>query len=407
MLFPRKIKGTSAERPKTLCPKAPLVGELVLFFEIAEEWLLMVEHPAGTGVGTADLQTSLEVVRVQSSLYGQEAEGIGLRHVERNSASIEANERMHRFGNGTEQCFLGEVRNDGVVDIEEAAFQLLTLPQRLFRLFPLRDIDEGDDGADGSTLPKYRMGPKLHRKAGAVLSPINLVVSMNALAVLKTYINGALLDRIGPAVWPRVVFQRMHVLPQQFGRIVISKQAHRRRITEKASTVGIATKDPLRGGIEYEPDSLLALLQRLFRLFSLRDVFRERHDKSGHVLGARNQRNVVAHPDQAAILASILLLDLKLLPLSFQQLGDERPVGFAVVRMGDIEKRKRPEFLLAVAQHFLVDRIGGQEAAVEVGQRNTDGGILKDRPPTLFAPRDLQVCLTQSFFVSLMFRDVA
>jgi hypothetical protein len=98
---------------------------------------------------------------------------------------------------------------------------------------------------------------------------------------------------------------------------------------------------------------------------------------------------------------------LKLLPLSFQQLGRQRPVGFAVVRVGEIEKRKRPECFVAVAHHVLIDRIGSQEAAVEVSQRNTDGGILKDGPPTLFAPRDLQVCLTQSLFVVLVIRDVA
>jgi hypothetical protein len=39
---------------------------------------------------------------------------------------------------------------------------------------------------------------------------------------------------------------------------VISEQAHRRRIAEKASTLWIAAKDFRRRGIEYEPDSLLA-----------------------------------------------------------------------------------------------------------------------------------------------------
>src|ERR1700678_333841 len=162
--------------------------------------------------------------------------------------------------------------------MEDAAFQPLALPQRLFRLFTLRDIDEGYDGDDGSTLPNYGMGPKLHRKAGAVLSPINFVVSMNALPVLKTYINGALFNRIGLAVCPSVVVQLMHILPQQLARVVISKQADRRRITEKASTLGITAKDALRGGIEYEPDSLLVLLQRFFRAFPLHNVFTERHD---------------------------------------------------------------------------------------------------------------------------------
>jgi hypothetical protein len=36
-----------------------------------------------------------------------------------------------------------------------------------------------------------------------------------------------------------------------------------------------------------------------------------RHDKRGHALGSRNKRNVVAHPDQTAVLTPILLLDLK------------------------------------------------------------------------------------------------
>src|SRR5580658_10079591 len=305
------------------------------------------------------------------------------------------------------QRIFSEVRDDGVVNLEKAPFSLFALPQCLFGLFALRDIHEGDDGAEGFTLAKHRMRPKLHRKAGAVLFPIKLIVSMNILAALKTYINGALLDRIRPAVRPRVMFQRVHVFPEQLGRIVISEQAHRRRIAEKASAFGIATEDPFRGGIKDEPDPLLAVPERFFRLLSLRDVFRERHDKSGYAFGSWNQRNVVAHPEQAAILTSILLLDLKLLPVSFQQLGDQRPVSVAVVRIGDIEKRQRPEFLFAVAHHFLVDRIGGQEASGEVGQRNTNSGVLKDRPPTLFAPCDLQVCLTQTYFVSLMLRNVA
>jgi hypothetical protein len=84
--------------------------------------------PACAGFGTAHLQARLEVVRAQGSLYRQEADGVCLPGVECNRASIEGNGRAHGFGNGTEQRFLGEVRNDGVVDIEEAAFQLLALP---------------------------------------------------------------------------------------------------------------------------------------------------------------------------------------------------------------------------------------------------------------------------------------
>jgi hypothetical protein len=95
------------------------------------------------------------------------------------------------------------------------------------------------------------MGPKLYRKAGAVLSPINFIVSMDALSFLKTYVNGALLERIRGAIRPSVVLQRMHVFPEQFGRIVVSEQARGCTITEKTGTLGIATKDRFSGGIEY------------------------------------------------------------------------------------------------------------------------------------------------------------
>ena len=61
-----------------------------------------------------------------------------------------------------------------------------------------------------------------------------------------------------PSVRPRVIFQRVHVSPEQLGRIVISEQAHRQRFAEKASTLRIAAKDFRRRGIEDEPDSLLA-----------------------------------------------------------------------------------------------------------------------------------------------------
>ena len=100
----------------------------------------MVEHPACTGFLTVHLQTRLEIVRAQSSLDGQETESVCLRSVEYDGASIEGNGRADSLGNGTEQCFLGEVRDDSVVDIEEAAFHPLALLQRLFRAFSFRNV---------------------------------------------------------------------------------------------------------------------------------------------------------------------------------------------------------------------------------------------------------------------------
>ena len=57
-----------------------------------------------------------------------------------------------------------------------------------------------------------------------------------------------------------------------------------------------------------------------------------------HALGARNEGNVVAYPDQAAVFASVLLLDLKLSSLTFEQLGDELPIRFSIILVGELQK---------------------------------------------------------------------
>ena len=131
--------------------------------------------------------------------------------------------------------------------------------------------------------------------------------------------------------------------------------------------------------------------QRLFRLFALGDVFGERHQEPRHALGAGNEGHVVADPDRAAVLASVLLLDLKLRSLSFEQLGDELPIGFAVILVGQLQEGECADFLPGVTQHFLKGGVGGQKAAALVREGDTDGRILEDCPPPLLA-------LAQGFF---------
>src|SRR5258708_33792272 len=126
-------------------------------------------------------------------------------------------------------------------------------------------------------------------------------------------------------------------------------------------------------------------MQSFFGTFALGDVLGQRHYESRYPLGARHKRNVVAYPNRTAILAAILFLNLKLSSFSLQQLGDERPVGFAVVLMRYVQKMKCAQFLLRVTHDCLVDMIGGQKAAVQVTQRNTDSRILKDGSPPLLA----------------------
>src|SRR5258708_3918537 len=53
--------------------------------------------------------------------------------------------------------------------------------------------------------------------------------------------------------------------------------------------------------------------------------------------------------------------------------------------MSNLEKGKRLEFLLRVTKHFLVGGVCGQEAAIQIGECNANGRILKDRSPPLLA----------------------
>src|SRR5262245_57395622 len=138
---------------------------------------------------------------------------------------------------------------------------LLALTQRLFLLFPLSDVDEGYDSTDDCTVAKHRMGPNFDRKAAAVLFPINFVISMDVLSFLKTYVNRTFVDGIRRAVGPGMVRQRMHIFPDQLGRIIVAEQLHSRTVTEKTLTLGVATKDRLSGPIEYELELLLSLTQ--------------------------------------------------------------------------------------------------------------------------------------------------
>src|SRR5882724_2220106 len=142
----------------------------------------------------------------------------------------------------------------------------------------------------------------------------------------------------------------------------------------------------------------------LLCLLALSDVLGERHYEPRHVLGTWNEGNVVAHPNYAAILAPILLLDLKLFSLSFEQLGDELPVRFAIILMGKVQKSEFTDFLLGITQHFLIRRVGGQKAAVEVCEGDTDGRILKYCPPPLLAlAQGLFGALTLDNFLSELF----
>jgi hypothetical protein len=58
------------------------------------------------------------------------------------------------------------------------------------------------------------MRPILYGKARAIPSPINLIVSVDALVFLKAYVNGAFFEWIWGAVFSGMMLQRMHVFPE-------------------------------------------------------------------------------------------------------------------------------------------------------------------------------------------------
>src|SRR6185503_20744809 len=85
---------------------------------------------------------------------------------------------------------------------------------------------------------------------------------------------------------------------------------------------------------------------------------------------------------QTAIFSPVLLLDLKLISLPFQQFGDQSPISFSEILMSDLENWNPLEFTFCVTQHSLVGLVGRQNTTVEVGYGNADGGILKNGSPT-------------------------
>src|ERR1700677_4349360 len=108
---------------------------------------------------------------------------------------------MQCLGDRSQQALLAQIRNDGIVDLKQDAILLFTFAQRLFRTFPLRDVDKRDHGAKGLTTANDNVRPKLYRKARAVFSPINLIVPVDVRVVLETNIDRTFFNWIGRAVF--------------------------------------------------------------------------------------------------------------------------------------------------------------------------------------------------------------
>jgi hypothetical protein len=142
----------------------------------------MVKHPADAGLAPGNLQPGSEIVGGQISLYRQEEERIPLGLIEGNRAALERNDAMQCLGNRAQQGLLAEVRNNGIIDLKQAAVSLFTLVEYLFGPLPSGNIDKGDDRTFRLTLSYDKIRPILNGKARAILSPEDLIVSLWTLS---------------------------------------------------------------------------------------------------------------------------------------------------------------------------------------------------------------------------------
>src|ERR1700678_8118 len=133
----------------------------------------MVEHPTGAGLFAAVLQPGSEVVREQISLHSEETESVSLRLVEGNGAPVERDDTMQSLGNRVQEGLLGQVRNDGIVDLKQDAVLLFTFTQRRFRLFPLRDVlGKRHDKSRHASSPRNQRNVVVDPPQGAIFASI-------------------------------------------------------------------------------------------------------------------------------------------------------------------------------------------------------------------------------------------
>src|ERR1043165_9407959 len=100
----------------------------------------------------------------------------------------------------------------------------------------------------------------------------------------------------------------------------------------------IRAKDSFGRRVENQASSRFTFLQGFLCLFPFGDVFRQSQHELWRAVSAANQRHVVSYPDETAIFATVLLLDLKLISLALQQFSNQGLVSFTIILMSDVEE---------------------------------------------------------------------
>jgi hypothetical protein len=117
---PAHDEGHGADRPDALLGGPPLLGELRLDLQVApEERSLAIERAADVAVPAREGVADLEVLRPERAFEGDKPEQISGGLVERESDPVEVDHSLQGLADRLEQGFLGQVRDDRVVDLEE------------------------------------------------------------------------------------------------------------------------------------------------------------------------------------------------------------------------------------------------------------------------------------------------
>ena len=144
--------------------------------------------------------------------------------------------------------------------------------KRLLVPLALRDVDERYNRPDDPALGSNRIRPVFGREARPVRPPENFVIEVRIAALLEgledpTFVNGK-----RRAVGAVVVDQVVHVAAQQFAGVLVAQHSDAGGVAESAVSLDVQTVDRLRGRIQQEPESLLALTECFLRPLSLEIV---------------------------------------------------------------------------------------------------------------------------------------
>jgi len=118
-------EGDDDEGPDAVGQGQVLGGELSLRRKVAaQQGTALLEHPSHVALVGGKLQADDEVRGGQGGLEDEEPEPVRLRVVEEDRRPVERDHAAESPGDGREERLLGEVRDDGIVDLKERAIAI-------------------------------------------------------------------------------------------------------------------------------------------------------------------------------------------------------------------------------------------------------------------------------------------